>query len=123
MAVPLLARHGAWGVSVHATWLAAVVFGLLGLVVEGPGALGYLRADHLLAAVHLAVLVTAMAFVLWYSSVWRLGAGTAGLLTGVAPLAAALGGVALGRPAPGAVVWLGVALVGVGLALGLARQR
>ncbi len=30
LAVPLLARHGAWGVSVHAVWLGAVMFAVLG---------------------------------------------------------------------------------------------
>lgn len=37
LAVPVLGRHGPWGVSVHATWLAAVVFAVLGLLREGPG--------------------------------------------------------------------------------------
>jgi hypothetical protein len=39
------------------------------------------------------VAVTAVAFVMWYSSVGRLGASRAGLLTGVAVVAA---GLALG---------------------------
>jgi drug/metabolite transporter (DMT)-like permease len=123
MAVPLLGRHGALGVSVHTTWLAAVMFGLLGLGWEGPAAITRLRADDLLAATYLAVLVTAVAFVLWYTCVERLGAGRAGLLTGVAPIAAALTGIALGGPAPRPLVWAGVATVAAGLALGLTAGR
>src|SRR3984957_9801841 len=38
LAIPVLGRHGPWGVSVHTTWIAAVVFAVIGLVHEGPGA-------------------------------------------------------------------------------------
>lgn len=119
MAVPLLRRHGPLGVSVHATWLAAVLFGLLGLGWEGPGAVLRLDRGDILAGLYLAVAVTAVAFVLWYSCVQTLGAGRAGLLTGVAPIAAAATGVALGGPAPRPLVWVGIACVAAGLALGL----
>lgn len=119
LAVPVLARHGAWGVSVHTTWLAAAVFAVLGVVHDGPSAVAHLRRQDLVAVAYLAVAVTAVAFVLWYSSVGRLGAGRAGLLTGVAPVAAAATGVGLGGAAPRPLVWLGIAVVGGGLAFGL----
>ncbi len=119
LAVPVLGRHGPLGVSAHATWLAAVGFGLSGLVTEGPGAVTRITAGDLLAGAYLAVGVTAVAFLLWYTCVARLGAGTAGLLTGVAPISAALTGVVLGGPAPGLLVWLGIATVAGGLGLGL----
>lgn len=60
-----------------------------------------------------------MAFVMWYSSVGRLGASRAGLLTGVAPVAAAGAGVLLSGPAPRPLVWVGIAVVAMGLAWGL----
>ncbi len=119
LAVPVLTRHGAWGVSVHTTAMAALAFAALAVVLDGPGAALTLTAPDLLATAYLALGVTAVAFVLWYSAVRRLGAGRAGLLTGVAPVAAAAGGVLLGGPVPGAVVWAGVAVVAGGLALGL----
>ncbi|MBV9382281.1 MAG: DMT family transporter [Streptosporangiaceae bacterium] len=119
LAVPVLGRHGPWGVSVHSTWLAAVAFAGMGLAREGPGAASRLGGAGWLAIVYLAVAVTAVAFVLWYSSVGRLGASRAGLLTGVAPVAAAACGVLLGGPAPRPPVWAGMAVVGGGLALGL----
>lgn len=119
LAMPVLGRHGAVGVSVHTTWLAAAMFAVLGAASEGPAAAARLHASDVLAGAYLAVAVTAVAFVLWYTSVRRLGAGRAGLLTGIAPIAAAGAGVALGGPAPRPLVWAGVALVAAGLALGL----
>ena len=123
LAIPLLARHGPLGVSVHATWLAAALFAVTGVVREGPSAALHLTRGAVLAGVYLAVAVTAVAFVLWYTCVERLGPGRAGLLTGVAPVAAAVVGVALGGPLPGALVWTGVAVVVSGLALGLRKPR
>ncbi len=119
LAVPVLGRHGPWGVSVHATWLAAAGFAGLGLATEGPGAVLRLDARDWLAVGFLAVAVTAVAFVLWYATVTRLGPGRAGLLTGIAPVAAAATGVALGGPLPALPVWAGTAVVAVGLALGM----
>lgn len=123
LAVPVLGRHGPVGVSVHTTWLAVVMFGVLAVPAEGPGAAARLGASDLAAGAYLAVAVTAVAFVLWYSCVRRLGAGRAGLLTGVAPIAAAAAGAGLGEPLPGPLVWAGVALVAAGLTLGLRPQK
>lgn len=121
LAMPVLGRHGPWGVSVHATWMAAVIYGGAGLVHDGPAAVARFRPEDWLAVGYLAV-ITAAAFVLWYSAVGRLGAGRAGLLGGVAPIAAAAVGVLLGGPAPRPLVWVGVAVVLGGLALGLRKR-
>jgi drug/metabolite transporter (DMT)-like permease len=123
LAIPVLGRHGPWGVSVHATWLAAVIFAVIGMVREGPAAAAHLNRADWLAIGYLAVAVTAVAFVLWYSCVRRLGASQAGLLTGVAPVAAAATGVLLGGQAPRPLVWAGIAVVAVGLALGFRPSR
>ncbi len=123
LAVPVLGRLGPWSVSLHATWLGAAAFLVLALAADGPGAVAALRLDDLLAAVHLAVVVTALAFVLWYSAVGRIGADRAGLLTGVVPVAAAVGGVLLGGPVPPPAVWAGTAVVALGLVIGSALPR
>ena len=68
-------------------------------------------------------MVTALAFVLWYSAVGRLGAGRAGLFTGVVPVTAAGGGMLLGGPVPAPTVWLGILVVGAGLAIGFGGAR
>ena len=118
-AVPVLGRLGALGVSIHTTWLAAVGFAVLGVTREGPDAAARLGPRQWGAIAYLAIGVTAVAFVLWYSCVGRLTASRAGLLTGVAPVAAAATGVLLGAPVPAAPVWCGIAVVATGLALGL----
>ena len=122
LAVPVLGRLGPWAVALHTVWLAAAMLAVLGVVVDGAGAVGTLDTGDLLAAAHLAVVVTAVAFVLWYTAVTRLGADRAGLFTGVVPVTAAVGGVLLGAPAPAPVVWAGMALVAVGLGVGLSAR-
>lgn len=119
LAVPVLGRHGPWGVSVHTTWIATLMFTAIGVVREGPTAVLHLGRTEAVAIAYLAVGVTALAFVLWYSCVARLGAARAGLLTGIAPAAAGLCGIALGQPVPGVLVWAGIAVVALGLTLGL----
>jgi drug/metabolite transporter (DMT)-like permease len=123
LAVPVLRRHGPWGVSAHSCWIAAVELTVLGVVVEGPAAVTTLATTHLIAVAYLALVVTAFAFVLWYSAVGRLGSALAGLLTGVAPLSAAAAGMLLGGPLPGPMVWVGTVLVASGLVVGVWRRR
>ncbi|MFD7307596.1 DMT family transporter [Promicromonospora sp. NPDC059942] len=122
LAVPVLRRLGPHGVSLHAVWIAAVALWVLSVAVEGPGAVLTLRAEHLPATLHLALGVTVVAFLLWYTAVGRIGPGRAGLFTGVVPVAAAVGGVALGGPVPGPAVWLGVTIVVTGVALGMVSR-
>jgi drug/metabolite transporter (DMT)-like permease len=122
LAVPVLRRHGPFGVSVHTCWIATAQLVVLAAVTEGPAAASALRVPHLLAIAYLAVVLTAIAFVLWYSAVGRLGTALAGLLTGVAPVAAAAVGMLLGSPVPGPSVWAGTALVITGLLLGVRRR-
>ncbi|MFC8513521.1 DMT family transporter [Streptomyces sp. NPDC057257] len=123
LAVPVLGRHGPWGVSVHATWLGGALLAVVGVSGEGPSAAGELTASQWAALGYLAVMVTAVAFVLWYSTVRSVGAGRAGLLTGIAPLAAAVVGAVSGAGVPGPSVWLGIAVVIVGLVAGLRPGR
>lgn len=100
LAMPVLARLGPWSVSLHTTWIAAVGLGVLGVTVEGLTAVFALRADDIAAGAHLAVVVTALAFVLWYSAVGQIGPGRAGLATGVVPVVAAEVGCCSARAHP-----------------------
>lgn len=119
LALPVLPRHTAWGVSVHSVWLGALMLTVLSLAVEGPRAAASLTSTDLAAIGYLAALVTAAAFVLWYTAVARLGPARTGLLTGIAPISAALTGIAVVGHVPGPAVWFGIAVVGAGLAVGL----
>ncbi|MFD5414723.1 EamA family transporter [Streptomyces nojiriensis] len=123
LAVPVLRRHGAWGVSVHAVWLGALMLAGLAVVFESPAGLSSLGRAQWAATGYLAVMVTAVAFLLWYRTVAAVGAGRAGLLTGIAPLAAAGAGVLTGSGVPGPAVWLGLLVVIVGLGAGLRPDR
>ncbi len=95
------------------------MFAVLALRLEGVCAATDLESDDLLAIGYLAVGVTAVAFILWYSCVHSLGSGRAGLLTGIAPFAAAAIGVPVNGAIPGSAVWAGLALIVVGLGVGL----
>lgn len=119
LAVPVLRRHGAWGVSFHSVWLGALMFAVLAPFVDGPSALTRVDGTDLWVAVYLAIAVTAAAFLLWYTAVDRMGAGRAGLLTGIAPVSAAFCGAWVVGVLPGLWVWTGIAVVIVGLAFGL----
>jgi drug/metabolite transporter (DMT)-like permease len=123
LAVPVLGRLGSWAVALHTVWLAAVVLAVLGVLVDGPRAVAALDAGDLLAAAHLAAVVTALAFVLWYTAVSRIGADRAGLFTGVVPVTAALGGVLVGGPVPAGTVWAGTAVVAAGIAATFAPRQ
>jgi drug/metabolite transporter (DMT)-like permease len=69
----------------------------------------------------LAVCTTAIAFLLWYGGVVRLGADRAGLFAGIMPIAGLVVGVIAGTSAWTPVGLLGSLLCGAGIALGLRR--
>lgn len=116
---PALPRMGAWSYSAATSTVAAAVFAVASLAVERPEAAMFWRPEVLAAVLYLGVVATAVAFVLWFTGVARLGPGTVGLCAGVAAPAAALVGAALGAPLPGLVAWLGMAAIAAGLLLGL----
>ena len=120
LAAPLLAPLGAVAVSAWAALLAVPMLVATGLVLDGPG--GLLRvptAGEALGLAWLAVGVTAIAFVLWYSAVQALGVERTGLLTGVLPVSALVVAALLGTAdlTPGRLA--GAVLVGAGIAAGL----
>jgi drug/metabolite transporter (DMT)-like permease len=121
LAVPVLGRLGPVGVSAHTAWIASVLFAALAVVDRQ--SVTRLTDAQWAGVAYLAVGVTAVAFVLWYSAVGRLGPARAGLLAGVTPVSAAITGTLLGAPMPGPAVWIGMAIVGAGLALGLRANR
>lgn len=120
LAAPLLPALGPLGVSLWAALLAAPMLLLAGLVADGPaGLLAVPSATEALALAHMAIPVTAVAFLMWYGAVQRLGVARAGLLSGVLPVSALLCAAALGGSSLTAGRLLGVLAVAAGISAGL----
>ncbi|SDU21707.1 DMT family transporter [Jiangella alkaliphila] len=120
LAVPLLREFSPLQVS-GAVCLVAVPL-LAVLAVLEPGAdLVVPTASEAATLAFLAVCTTAIAFLLWYGGVVRLGADRAGLFAGVMPIAGLIVGVVAGTSAWTPVGLAGSLLCGAGIALGLRR--
>ncbi len=63
--------------------------------------------------------MTALAFVLWYSGVGRLGVQRAGLFAGIVPISALLSAAAIGESSLTLVRLLGATAVAAGVTLGI----
>ena len=71
----------------------------------------------------LALAVTAIAFLLWYGAVGRIGAERAGLLAGLLPVSAALVAAIVDGAVPDPWRLVGVLAVGLGISVGLSGAR
>jgi len=123
LAVPLLARMSPLSLSLLVAAAAAAMLGLLAPLVDReplPPPPSPAQAGALL---FLGVVVTVLGFLCWYSGLARLGAERAGLFTGLIPVAATVASVLAGATAASPARWLGAALVGAGVAGGLALAR
>lgn len=118
LAVPALRRIGPAAFSLHACWIAAALLAVGGVALE-VDALRAPTAAELLSLVYLAVFVTAVAFVLWYSGLGRLGADVAGVFAGIIPVSALAIAVLIGTDKLSTGRLLGVVLVGSGVLLGV----
>lgn len=118
LAVPLLPTLGVLRVSAYACVLAVPQLAILGLLAPGPF-LAVPDPAELAALAYLAVVVTAVAFLLWYSGLAAVGPARAGLFAGLLPVSALVVSVALGSEELAATSALGTLVVGCGLALGL----
>jgi drug/metabolite transporter (DMT)-like permease len=95
----------------------------LGLLVDGRHLVRMPTAGEAAAFGYLAVIVTTVAFFLWYDALGRLGADRAGLLAGVLPVSAVLTTMVLGLGRPGAAEIAGAALVAAGVVTGMRPER
>jgi drug/metabolite transporter (DMT)-like permease len=124
LAAPLLKPLGPVAVSAWAAILAVPMLFAIGLVADGPqNLLRTPTTSELLGLAWLAVAVTAVAFVLWYSAVRALGVELTGLLSGVLPVSALVVAALLGRADLTAGRLAGATLVGLGIAAGLLARR
>jgi drug/metabolite transporter (DMT)-like permease len=123
LAVPLLPRLGALRVSAYSAALAAPMLLAVGLVADGRAVLRAPTGTELAGFAYLAVIVTTVAFFLWYDALGRLGSDRAGLFAGLIPISAVLTTVALGLGEPAPADLAGAALVGAGVVVGLRAPR
>lgn len=127
LAAPLLRTLSPIGLSVRACGLASVLLLAAAALLDGSEGFAVPGTGEVLAVAYLAVASTAVAFVLWYRAVARLGPERTGLFAGLMPVSAALVGAAVTAAPLHAGTLLGTVLVGagigVGLRLGLGRNR
>lgn len=123
VAVPILPRLGPVGVSTRICAIAAVALAITGVAVDRRAAFEVPSAGEVAAIAYLAVVVTALAFVAWYTSIGLLGVERTGLFAGLLPVSALVIGAAVGSEAIGAVPLLGTLVVGAGLTLGLTGEQ
>ncbi|MFJ8441102.1 DMT family transporter [Kitasatospora griseola] len=119
LAVPLLPRLGPVRVSAYTTALAVPMFAVTAAVGSTPLRLPTLA--ELLALLFLSLLMTCVAFLLWYSALSRLAPEHAGLFGGLIPLTATLSGAVLTATAPTPLQLVGATLVTAALVLGPGR--
>ncbi|WP_056734044.1 DMT family transporter [Agromyces sp. Soil535] len=113
-----LPRMGPWSYSIWTSAVAAVVFAVLSAVVERPDPAAFTTPDALAAIAYLGSVATALAFVLWFTGVERLGPSRVGLCAGIAAPSAALIGALVGGPLPSPGAWLGMTAIAAGLVVG-----
>jgi drug/metabolite transporter (DMT)-like permease len=122
LAIPLIATLGARSVSAYACLFAVPLLLAMGLSVEGRDMLPLTTLEEAGGLVYMAVVVTALGFVLWYSSVERLGVDRAGLFAGLVPVSALLSATVIGESSPTPLRVLGALVVGAGVTVGV-RSR
>lgn len=123
LAIPLLPKLGAVRLSAYSTALAVPMLAVVGLVAEGSSMLRVPTTAEALGYSYQAVVVTVVAFFLWYSALPKLGPGTAGLFAGLIPVGAIITGLVLGVAVPAGADLAGAGLVVAGIVVGLSARR
>ncbi|MFI6325305.1 DMT family transporter [Nonomuraea sp. NPDC050556] len=123
LAIPLLPKLGAVRLSAYSTALAVPMLAAVGLVAEGGSMLRVPTTAEALGYAYQAVVVTVVAFFLWYSALPKLGPGTAGLFAGLIPVGAIITGLVLGVAVPAGADLVGAGLVVAGIVVGLSARR
>lgn len=121
-AVPLIRRLGAVRTSAYAALTATPMLVLAGVVIDGAGLLRSPTVGELLGFAYLSIVVTVVAFVLWYTALGRIGADRAGLFAGVVPIGAMVTGLLVGTNTPAAADLAGAALVICGVVVGVSAS-
>ncbi|MER5626518.1 DMT family transporter [Streptosporangium sp. NPDC002544] len=119
LAIPLLPKLGAVRVSAYSAALAVPLLVIAGLLADGTAVIRVPTAPEIAGLGYQSLIVTAVAFFLWYDALPRLGPGTAGLFAGLIPVGAIVTGAILGLGTPSVPDLLGATLVVTGIVIGL----
>ncbi|WP_196279088.1 DMT family transporter [Catellatospora vulcania] len=118
LAAIVLPRLGAVRVSAWSCGLAVPMLAVAALVAGEAGRLRPPTATETLTLLYLAVLMTVVAFLAWFTGLGRLGVERAGMFTGVVPAATLVATALQDRAMPDLSQVLGVLVVAGGLVLG-----
>ena len=118
LAVPLLGQITPLQLSAYACLVAVPMLASVALLEPGPP-IQLPTVTEGLALLYMAVFTTAVAFLLWYQGVVRLGPDRAGLFAGVMPVAGYAAGLALGTSPWSPFALAGVLLCGLGITFGM----
>jgi len=121
LAIPLLAPLGPHGVSSYACLFAVPMLLVAGFAINGRHAIPMPSLKQGGALAYLAAIVTALAFVLWYSAVGRLGVERSGLFAGIVPVSALLSAALIGETSLTPLRVLGALAVAAGVSVGVTR--
>ncbi len=122
LAAPLLRTLSPLGLAIRACGLASLALLAAATLLDGSDALVRPDAAEGLAIGYLAVASTAIAFVLWYWALARLGPERTGLFAGLMPISAALVGAVVTAASLRAGTLIGTIVTGTGLAVGLGSR-
>ncbi|MFB7251903.1 EamA family transporter [Microbacterium sp. NPDC056234] len=123
LAVPLLPKLGALRVAAYPAALSVVPLFVVGVLLDGPSSLRLPTPPEALAFAYLGAIVTALAFLLWYHALHRLGADRAGLFAGLVPIGALLTTALLGVGEIHPSHIIGTLLVAIGVVVGMRSPR
>ncbi len=118
IAVPLLPKLGPLVLSAYVAGLASALLAVGAVIVAPARPFPLPSVVEAAALAYLALIVTAFAFLAWYTGVARLGPARAGLFVALLPVVSALGAVILGTGALTGAQIVGGSLVALGLAVG-----
>jgi drug/metabolite transporter (DMT)-like permease len=122
LAVPHLRRLGPLALSTYACAFAVPILAVWSLFSHGPS-LPMPDTEQAVALVYMALGVTVLGFVSWYSAVGLLGVERAGLFSGVLPLSALACSALLGVTAVTPERLLAAIVVAGGITLGVRAKR
>ncbi|MBB5852779.1 drug/metabolite transporter (DMT)-like permease [Amycolatopsis umgeniensis] len=123
LAVGVLERLGPLATATWSCCAAGIGGAVVGTIADPSGAWAWPDGRELIALGYLTVVVTAIAFLLWYSAVSVLGADRAGVLVGLMPVSGLGVSLLLGMQDFRLSQVIGIALVSSGVVIGLRRRE